>query len=203
MAPEPTSPTPAGQTDPLARGLTEPNLLAIEIGQHLLQVGEGWLLTFRGEETKTHRPLEVTVPQALHAPLERYLRHWRPLLLEIGRQRNPDGRGQAAGERLWVTIDGTAISAGAQQKALAHRTRARFGRVVNVHLFRDCAATSIAAEDPDHVRMAAQLLGHASLQTTERYYIAANTRSALRRHHDRIREIRLGTGPGSGRAGRA
>ena len=89
------------------------------------------------------------------------------------------------------------------QKALAHRTQARFGWVVNVHLFRDCAATSIAAEDPDHVRMAAQLLGHASLQTTERYYIAANTRSALRLHHDRIREIRLGTGPGSRRAGRA
>lgn len=184
------------------RPLRQRNLLAIETGRHLLQVGEGWLLTFGGEETKTHRPLEVTVPRALQAPLDRYLRHWRPLLLGIGRRRNPDGRGQAAGERLWVTIDGTAVSAGAQQKALAHRTRARFGRVVNVHLFRDCAATSIAAEDPDHVRMAAQLLGHASLRTTERYYVVANTRSALRRHHDRIREIRLGAGPGSVRAGR-
>jgi hypothetical protein len=46
-------------------------------------------------------------------------------------------------------------------------------------------------------------LGHASLRTTERHYVAANTRSALRRHHDRIREIRLGTGPGPGRAGGA
>ena len=182
------------------RPLRQRNFLAIEIGRHLLQVGEGWRLTFGGEETKTHRPLEFTVPRALHAPLERYLRHWRPLLLAIGRRRHPNSRGQAAGERLWVTIDGTAVSAGAQQKALAHRTRARFGRVVNAHLFRDCAATSIAAEDPDHVRMAAQLLGHASLQTTERYYIAANTRSALRRHHDRIREIRRGAG--TGRAGR-
>ncbi|HYI84430.1 MAG TPA: site-specific integrase [Acetobacteraceae bacterium] len=185
------------------RPLRQRNLLAIEIGRHLLQVGEGWLLTFGGEEMKTHRPLEVTVPRTLHTPLERYLRHWRPLLLAIGRRRHPDGRGRAAGERLWVTIDGTAVSVGAQQKALARRTRARFGQVVNAHLFRDCAATSIAAEDPDHVRMAAQLLGHASLRTTERYYVAANTRSALRRHHDRIREIRLGAGPGLGRAGRA
>jgi integrase/recombinase XerD len=183
------------------RPLRQRNFLAIEIGRHLLQAG-GWLLTFRGEETKTHRPLEVTVPRALHAPLERYLRHWRPLLLAIGRRRHPDGRGQAAGERLWVTIDGTAVSVGAQQKALAQRTQARFGWVVNVHLFRDCAATSIAAEDPDHVRMAAQLLGHASLQTTERYYIAANTRTALRRHHDRIREIRRDTSRGPRRAGR-
>jgi integrase/recombinase XerD len=183
------------------RPLRRRNLLAIEIGRHLLQAGEGWRLTFGGEETKTHRPLEVTVPRALQAPLERYLRHWRPLLLAIGRRRHPDGRGRAAGERLWATIDGTAVSAGAQQKALARRTRARFGRVVNAHLFRDCAATSIAAEDPDHVRMAAQLLGHASLRTTERHYVAANTRSALRRHHDRIREMRLGAGPGPGRAG--
>ena len=184
------------------RPLRQRNLLTIEIGQHLLQADGGWLLSFRGEETKTRRPLEFTVPRALHAPLDRYLRHWRPLLLEIGRRRHPDGRGRAAGDRLWVTIDGTAVSAGAQQTALAHRTRARFGRIVNVHLFRDCAATSIAAEDPDHVRMAAQLLGHASLQTTERYYIAANTWSALRRHHDGVREIRRGTSRGPGRAAR-
>jgi hypothetical protein len=58
------------------------------------------------------------------------------------------------------------------------------------------------AEDPDHVRMAARLLGHASLQTTERYYIAANTRSALRRHHDRVLSIRRGTSRGPGRAAR-
>ena len=29
----------------------------------------------------------------------------------------------------------------------------RFGHALNPHLFRDCAATSIAIEDPDHVRI--------------------------------------------------
>ncbi len=80
------------------RPLRQRNLLAIEIGRHLLQVGEGWLLAFEDKETKTRRPLEFTVPQALHAPLDRYLRHWRPLLLAIGRRRHPDGRGRAAGD---------------------------------------------------------------------------------------------------------
>jgi integrase/recombinase XerD len=98
------------------RPLRQRNFLAIEIGRHLLQVGEGWRLTFGGEETKTRRPLEVTVPRALHAPLDCYLRHWRPLLLAIGRRRHPNSQGQAAGERLWVTRDGTAVSAGAQQR---------------------------------------------------------------------------------------
>ena len=103
-----------------------------------------------------------------------------------------------------MTIDGTPVSTGAQQKALARRTQARLGRVMNVHLFRDCAATTIAAEDPDHVRVAARLLGHASLQTTERYYVIADTRVALRRHQDQVRALRRGEGrepsigPGAG-----
>ena len=33
-------------------------------------------------------------------------------------------------------------------KGLRKRTTARFGHTVNPHLFRDCAATSIAIEDP-------------------------------------------------------
>lgn len=177
-----------------SRPLRQKNLLAIEVGRHLLREGQGWQLVFTGNETKNHRPLEHLLPLALCAALDRYLQHWRPLLLAIGRQRYPEGRGRPAGDRLWVTIDGTPVTAGALQKALACRTRARFGRVVNVHLFRDCAATTIATEDPDHVLAAMRLLGHASLQTTERYYVIANTRAALRRHQEQIRALRRGAG---------
>jgi len=34
------------------------------------------------------------------------------------------------------------------------RTRDGFGRAINPHLFRDCAATSIAIEDPCHIGIA-------------------------------------------------
>lgn len=185
-----------------SRPVRQANFLAIEIGGHLLRLGEGWLLRFEGHETKTRQPLELTLPTALHGPLARYLGHFRPLLLELGRQRFPNGRPRAAGSRLWVTGDGTPCTAGALQKLLEKRTAARFGRVINTHLFRDCAATSIATDDPDHVLMAAQLLGHTTLQTTERHYIVANTRTALDRHHDLILSIRkgvLGTSPPAGR----
>jgi integrase len=96
----------------------------------------------------------------------------------------------AAGQRLWVTGDGTPCTAAALQKLLEKRTRARFERVINTHLFRDCAATSIATDDPEHVMVAARLLGHAMLRTTERHYVAADTRAALERHHGLVRAIR-------------
>lgn len=181
-----------------SRPVRQGNFLAIEIGRHLLRLGEGWLLRSEGEETKTRRPLELPLPAALDGALARYLGHVRPLLLELGRRRFPLGRARAAGQRLWVSGDGTPCTAGALQKLLAKRTTARFGRVINTHLFRDCAATSIATDDPDHVLLAAQLLGHATLRTTERHYVVADTRVALGRHHDLIRAIR-GSAPGAGR----
>jgi len=61
---------------------------------------------------------------------------------------------------------------------------------INPHLFRDCAATTIADEDPNRVRMSAPVLGHTDFRTTEAYYIAANTRVAGAAHHDLIRARR-------------
>ena len=54
------------------------------------------------------------------------------------------------------------------------------GHTIHPHLFRDCAATSLAIEDPRHVRIAASLLGHRRFKTTERYYIQARNIEASR-----------------------
>lgn len=74
--------------------------------------------------------------------------------------------------------------------AISELTKKRFGHVVNPHLFRDCAATSITIEDPEHVHIVRSVLGHASLQTSERYYIHAQTLEASRRYQRRILELR-------------
>jgi len=60
------------------------------------------------------------------------------------------------------------------------RTRERLGQPINPHLFRDCAATSIAIEDPAHVGIASRLLGHRTGSTTERYYNQARSIEASR-----------------------
>jgi integrase len=69
-------------------------------------------------------------------------------------------------------------------------TARAFGHAVNLHLFRDCVATTIAIEDPANVGIAAELLGHASLAMTERHYIQAGTLEATRRHQRVMLEAR-------------
>ena len=73
------------------------------------------------------------------------------------------------------------------------RTGTAFGQSVNPHLFRDCAATSIAIDDPAHVRIASQILGHRSTATTERYYNQAQAIDAARRYQDFLVGLRNGT----------
>jgi integrase len=75
---------------------------------------------------------------------------------------------------------------------IVSRTAKAFGRSVNPHLFRDCAATSIAIEDPERVRIASQILGHRSAATTERYYNQAQAIDAARRYQAFLAKLRQG-----------
>ena len=73
---------------------------------------------------------------------------------------------------------------------VARHTRAAFGRAVNPHLFRDWAATSLAIEDPAHVRIAAQVLGHGAFSTTERHYNLARGQEAATTWHQILEGLR-------------
>ena len=52
------------------------------------------------------------------------------------------------GNALWVSSDGSPMGYFAIADTIARRTATAFGRPINPHLFRDCAATSIAIDDP-------------------------------------------------------
>ncbi|MGG5812484.1 hypothetical protein [Falsiroseomonas sp. CW058] len=189
-----------------SRPLRRLNFLGIEIGRQLVRERGGWQLRFTAAEMKNHQRLELPFPRALEGALLRYLEHWRPRILAVNDRRRaklgPQGR--PAGSYLWVTMEGGALSTPGLRVILCGRTLARFGVPVTAHLFRDCAATSIAAQDPDHVRIAAQLLGHRSLQTTARYYVIADNRASIGKHQDRIRALRRGQhGRGRGDAPRS
>lgn len=60
------------------------------------------------------------------------------------------------------------------------RTCEGLGHAINPHLFRDCAATSIAIADPAHVGIASRLLGHRTGSTTQQFYNQARTIEAAR-----------------------
>jgi integrase len=48
----------------------------------------------------------------------------------------------------------------------------------------------LADDDPEHVRIAADLLGHKSFMTTATYYIAASQRRAMHRHQEVVMQRR-------------
>jgi integrase len=176
-----------------ARPLRRRNFAAIEIGRHLLREGDQYVLRFEGEETKTGAAIEDLVPARLTHYLERYLSCYRPFLagrteLWVDRRRQLNVVGMA----LWVSTFCSAMSQGAVYEQIRKLTRARFGRALTPHLFRDSAATSIATEDPEHVYVAKSVLGHSSLQTSEKHYIHAQSLQASRRFQAFVLALRRG-----------
>ena len=184
------------------RPLRQKNFVAIEIGRQMIPAGNGQTLTFTGSEMKGRRPLKFGFPDEFLPMLARYLAVYRPYLLALWDSRGQSRQGTlpAARHHLWVTQYGSPFSASAQRKALKKHTTARFGHFVNPHLFRDCAVTSIAINDPDHVQIAALILGHASLNTTEEHYIHAQSHIALGKFQNQLLALRTTTSHGESRA---
>jgi site-specific recombinase XerD len=173
-----------------SRPLRVKKLLQIEIGTHLRQSGNWTTLHFRPADTKNKRALDTVWPAVLQPALQQYLTQVRPLLIEVKAPGNVARSPRPPGAILWVTQGGTPLTPGGLRKVLARHTRRKFGYAITAHLFRDSVATTIANEDPNHVRYAARLLGHATLSTTEQNYIAANSSAALDLHHDLIASMR-------------
>jgi integrase/recombinase XerD len=166
------------------------NFAAIEIGRHLTCEGGRYVVRFAPAETKSRRELAFVVPEALTAPLERYVSRYRPLLCARAGARVQGVPGTPAGMRLWVSAQGSAMIERSVYESVVTLTGAQFRRPVNPHLFRDCAGTSIATDDPEHVHVTASLLGHTSLATSERYYDHAQSLQAVRRHQILILQLR-------------
>ena len=82
------------------------------------------------------------------------------------------------------------MSSDAIYACVTRLTAEKFGHPVNLHLFRDCMATSVALDDPVHVRMVRSLLGHSTLATAERFYIQAQSIQAIARYQDVVTELR-------------
>lgn len=138
------------------------NLTSIEIGRHLIKRSDGWELRFPGAEMKARKPVEMALPQFLNSFLQLYLEHYRPTLL--------DGE---VSDSLWITRYGQPMTKKMVHARISIVTERAFGRPINPHLFRDCAVTFVALNDPKHIGIAAPILGHSDPRTTERHYIQA------------------------------
>jgi hypothetical protein len=172
-----------------ARPIRIRNLRSIVIGKNLIRANGIFYLIFAPDETKTHNALEFHLPTQLSTRMVIYLQTYRPILAARTRPRTM-GEHCAAGDALWVSQFGTAMTDFSIYTAIADATCKRFGHSINPHLFRDCAATSIALEDAAHVQITTSILGHACLSTSERYYNHALAVRAVNLHQAEILSAR-------------
>ena len=157
------------------------NIADFKIGRNLITVGQKRLIFFDASETKTHTPIELIWPGELTDQLDVYLCKYRQLLEgRTGRWHKP------ANDFLWLSTHGSPMTQIAIYDRIRERTRVKFGKAINPHLFRDAAATTLAIEDHANVRIAAPLLGHRTFSTTEKHYQQAKTYEAHKLFIDAI-----------------
>ncbi len=166
-----------------ARPLRPRSLLSLELGHNLVRTGDGYRIALYPADTKTRRAFDISWPTTLSSALERYLTVYRPKLAN-----------HRTSESLWISAAGQPLGRSGLLTCVSARTRSAFGKSIPPYLFRDCVATAIASDDPEHVKIVAALLGHTSPRTGERHYIHAQSLSAGRKHQKIIGAIRRNKG---------
>lgn len=144
-------------------------LAALTTSRHLVKTGDCWLLDIPAADTKTRRPLEFPLPDALSERISVYLARLRGVI--------PDAR---CHDGLWPSLRGRAMDGGTINDAVRRRTKEALGFPVNLHRFRMAAGNFWSIADPANVQGVKDLLGQASFDTTQKHYISAQTRLAGR-----------------------
>jgi site-specific recombinase XerD len=163
-----------------ARAFRTKNLTGMTAGGTLVRVGDGYMIVFPAEVMKARRSsFEVPVPARLTPYVDRYLTEIRPMLLQ----------GKTS-DALWITQYGEPMVPKAIYDRLVKVTLRLFGRAMSPHMFRHALATSIAIEDPTHVRMAMPMLHHSTFSTTDPTYIQAQSIQASRGWNDFLDHLR-------------
>jgi site-specific recombinase XerD len=170
-----------------ARPLRLANLVGLTLNCTLVPRGNEWWIQIPAAETKTKEPIELPWPEPLIDFLHIYLVSHRQLFAQRhGRWTRP------IGEALWLSRDGSPMTRRAIYDRIAKCTLKGLGKAIHPHLFRDCAATGIAFEDPRHIRIASRLLGHRTFSTTEKYYNQARGVEASRTMQNYLLSLRRG-----------
>ena len=156
-----------------------PAFQQMRVGQHITKIDGVYVCSFSAAETKNRRALVEPLPLALTPYIDRYLAEIRPALL----------RGHVS-DAFWVSTYRAALSEQSIYTKVCAATEEELGVRLSPHLFRDALATGIATDDPEHIRMASRLLGHADPRTTERHYIHAQAITASRRYNGVVLPLR-------------
>lgn len=164
------------------RPLRLSNLASLRLGKTFLVDGAGIRLDIPATEMKKGVPYTCFIPGRLEQAFRFYLDKVRPHLLARGDNQDQDW--------LWIGRRGRKLLPNNISTRISELTLRHLGRPVSPHLFRDCAATEIALEDPAHIGITRNLLGHATLASSQKFYNQATSVTAFAHHAEVIRKLR-------------
>jgi hypothetical protein len=164
----------------IRRPLRIGNFSAMKTGIHIVGNAPCRHIVFAAHEMKGKRRFEVDFPANLELALSRYLGTYRPYLLLL-RRRCP-----AANPALWISNVGNAIDKDAFSKRIAKRTREAFGVDLTPHLFRDASVTTLVRDAPASALLTKSIMGHASIEITNKHYNQAKMVESAVRHSNLI-----------------
>ena len=152
----------------IARPLRRRTYLNLKIGQHIKKQNGIWTIMLAPDDVKDARHHFYDVPDFLQEPIQKYIDHHREVLL-----------GGNEYDDLWITKYGRPFSVPGLVSQFTKLSKRHLGFTMRVHVFRSVAMTSLAIEDPEHVRIGASILGHKTLATSEKHYNLARELEAV------------------------
>lgn len=153
-------------------------LLAMTITRHLREVSDGYELRFAAEDMKDQKARSFPLPKVLVPHMQAYLAQHRPLLL-----------GDKQGSALWINQYGDPITEDGLSRELPKITERLFGVALRPHGLRHIAATTIAEQDPEHVGIIRDLLGHRTDQMATRHYNRATGITACTQYQNVLEQL--------------
>jgi site-specific recombinase XerD len=165
------------------RPIRRSNLTNMRLDQNLKKIEDTYLLAFEGAQMKGRRSYHAKLGPALTPYLDRYLAHYRPILL-----------GHHNSDFVWITWLGQRLAPDSLYANICEHTKKEFGHAIGPHLFRDCAMTTIANERPEQILIGMVVLHHADPRISVTAYNQAQDSDAILQFQDMISRRRRAAG---------
>ena len=145
------------------------NFAALEIGTTFREIAGVWWITLPSRTTKSRTPYERKAPNLIKPVIDKYIDHYRPLLLRADQPANSLWPSATTGQPMLANTISALVS------KITHET---IGVTVSPHLFRTSGASTAAIYGGSMPHFASALLDHRDPVVTEEHSNRASSMSA-------------------------
>jgi integrase len=168
----------------IRRPLRLKNFASLTLSTNLILHHQSATMTFQRDEMKGKRPFDVRFPSVYFEALQIYLALYRPYLLSLHPRED-----KVLTDALWISNEGQQLADLSLRNAIKRRTKVAFGIDMTPHLFRDASVTTLVRHAPASARLTRTILGHTSIDITNKHYNQSRMIETSRRHTALIEKL--------------